>query len=142
MGVSKVCKLGMYYLQNPKKRLGLVSAFLVRSFPSSTSLLCCLLSSGLHSEEQQSGITATGKLQQFLCLRPRCAWLSIQLVRHQENTKNKGILNFLKYVPSGGRFEPNFRVFENTQANGAQMDPFFPFLQKGLPRLVIIPLGS
>ncbi|ELK33210.1 Glutathione peroxidase 1 [Myotis davidii] len=56
--------------------------------------------------------------------------------RHQENTKNKEILNSLKYqyVRPGGGFEPNLTLFELCEVNGKQVHPTpFVFLQEALP---------
>ena len=52
---------------------------------------------------------------------------------HQENAKNEEILNSLKYVRPGGGFEPNFRLFEKCEVNGAQAHPLFAFLKEALP---------
>ncbi|KAK2119396.1 hypothetical protein P7K49_000782 [Saguinus oedipus] len=52
---------------------------------------------------------------------------------HQENAKNEEILNSLKYVRSGGGFEPNFMLFEKCEVNGVGSYPLFAFLREALP---------
>uniref|UniRef100_A0A8C9GR68 Glutathione peroxidase 1 n=1 Tax=Piliocolobus tephrosceles TaxID=591936 RepID=A0A8C9GR68_9PRIM len=59
--------------------------------------------------------------------------VSLGFLRGKENTKNKEILNFLKYVRPGGGFEPNFMLFEKCEVNGGGAHPLFAFLREALP---------
>ncbi|XP_064216481.1 glutathione peroxidase 1-like [Aotus nancymaae] len=54
-------------------------------------------------------------------------------LRHQENARNEEIRNSLKYVRPGGGFEPNFKLFEKWEVNGAGSRPLFAFLREALP---------
>uniref|UniRef100_A0A8C2YPT7 Glutathione peroxidase n=1 Tax=Chinchilla lanigera TaxID=34839 RepID=A0A8C2YPT7_CHILA len=51
---------------------------------------------------------------------------------HQENAKKEEILRLLKYVRSGGGFEPNFTLFEKCEVNGAKAHPLFALLREAL----------
>lgn len=126
MGVNEICKLGIYCLQNLKKRLGLVLAFLVRNFPSLLPFYAvhsghpvlaavqvpCMLGPPVRqcAAPGACGLTLRNNslgLQPWTSYSSSSAWGLADVISHQENTKNKGIPNFLKNVPSGGRLEPN-----------------------------------